>query len=333
MVEFHIEGYDCFCSEFQSHHRGFCIYVRSILSAQKLNCFSNSQFKECIFCSLSLLHSVNMIIGIVYRSPNNSESSDSNLWDLFKKVSDIAFSKSHLLITGDFNFPNINWNSWSAPNWDSGANLFLEALDDAFLFQHVLIPTRLREGQKSSTLDLIITNEDNVIENLIAADPLGKSDHVVMEYEYLYSVDISESRNSRYLYESGDYHNFNEELLDIDWDGLLTGMSVEDMWATFHARYIALLKRYVPITVYSESCNVPQWMNSSVSRLIKRKRKAWFKYKSTLSHSNYLAYAKCRNASTEAVRNAKFCFERNLVNGVASNPKRFWKYVHSKTIS
>ena len=30
-------------------------------------------------------------------------------------------------------------------------------------------------------LDLIITNEDNVIENLIVVDPLGKSDNVVME--------------------------------------------------------------------------------------------------------------------------------------------------------
>lgn len=35
-------------------------------------------------------------------------------------------------------------------------------------------------GQTSSTLDLIITNEDNVIENLIAADPLGKRDHINM---------------------------------------------------------------------------------------------------------------------------------------------------------
>ena len=92
------------------------------------------------------------------------------------------------------------------------------------------LPGYVRGRNHLATLDLIITNKDNnVIENLIAADPLGKSDHVVMEYEYLYSVDISESRNSRYLYESGDYHNFNEELLDIDWDGLLTGMSVEDM--------------------------------------------------------------------------------------------------------
>ena len=95
----------------------------------------------------------------------------------------------------------------------------------------------MRGRQTSSTLDSIITNEDNVIENLISADPLGKSDHAVMEYEYLYSVNVSESKNSRYLYESGDYQNFNEELLDIDWDCLFTGMSVEDMWAKFHARY------------------------------------------------------------------------------------------------
>ena len=91
------------------------------------------------------------------------------------------------------------------------------------------IPIRLSEGQTSSTLDLIITNGDNFIENLIAADPLGKSDQAVMEYEYLYSVDVSESRDSRYLYENGDYQNFNEELLDIDWDCLFMGMSVEDM--------------------------------------------------------------------------------------------------------
>ena len=77
----------------------------------------------------------------------------------------------------------------------------------------------MRGRHHLATLDSIITNKDNVIENLIAADLLGKSDHIVMEYEYLYSVDASGSRNSRCLYESGD---FNEEFLDIDWHCLFT---------------------------------------------------------------------------------------------------------------
>ena len=38
-----------------------------------------------------------------------------------------------------------------------------------------------------------------------------------------------------------------------------------------------------------------------------------------------------QNANTEVVRNAKVYFKRNLLNGVVSNLKRFWKYVHNKT--
>ena len=73
------------------------------------------------------------------------------------------------------------------------------------------------------------------------------------------------------------------------------------------------------------------WMNKSVLSTIKVKRKAWFKYKATHCHSDYVTYVSCRNRSTEAVRKAKYNFEKTLVDGVASNPKRFWKYVQSKT--
>ena len=69
--------------------------------------------------------------------------------------------------------------------------------------------------------------------------------------------------------------------------------------------------------------SAPLWMNKSVLSTIKVKRKAWFKYKATHCHSDYVTYASCRNRSTEAVRKAKYNFEKTLVDGVASNPKHF----------
>jgi len=113
MVGLHIEGYDCFSFQFNHHNGGVCIYIRTSLNAQKLNCSCNIQCRECIFCSLSLLHSDNIIVGLVYRSPNSNESNDSNLWDLFKEIIDV-FGNSCLLIIGDFNL-----YTWTAPNWDS----------------------------------------------------------------------------------------------------------------------------------------------------------------------------------------------------------------------
>ena len=143
-----------------------------------------------------------------------------------------------------------------------------------------------------------------------------------MEYEYIYSIRIPESKNSKYLYEKGDYQSFNEELMCTDWDQLFTNMSIEEMWAIFHARYMSLLNKYIPTRRTSIRLNsAPLWMNKSVLSTIKVKRKAWFKYKAIYCHSDYVTYASCRNRSTEAVRKAKYNFEKTLVDGVASNPK------------
>ena len=83
MSEIYIEGYDCFCSEFNYHDRGVCIYIRDNLNSHKLDLSSNNQFNEYIFCLLSLSDSDDIIIGVVYRSPNSSEYNDSNFYGIF----------------------------------------------------------------------------------------------------------------------------------------------------------------------------------------------------------------------------------------------------------
>ena len=65
---------------------------------------------------------------------------DTSLLDLLKQVQGLG--ATHTLVTGDFNFPHIDWSHWSSPEWDTAGNAFLETLDDLFLFQHVLTPTR-----------------------------------------------------------------------------------------------------------------------------------------------------------------------------------------------
>ena len=44
-------------------------------------------------------------------------------------------------------------------------------------------PTRVRHGQEPSVLDLVLTNEEGMIENIEYGNPLGKSDHLVLTFE------------------------------------------------------------------------------------------------------------------------------------------------------
>ena len=88
----------------------------------------------------------------------------------------------------------------------------------------------------------------------------------------------------------------------IDWSNVFTNLSVDDMWSCFCSRFLDLLDKYVPTSVSSRRNLEPPWMTKLV---FSRKCKAWFKYRITHLHSDYLEYAKLRNDATATVRNAK----------------------------
>ena len=79
----------------------------------------------------------------------------------------------NVIITGDFNLPNINWeNHHVTPN--SGystvaANKLLSLIEDHGLIQHVSEPTR-KQGNANNILDLVFTNRPG----LIKAPPISK---------------------------------------------------------------------------------------------------------------------------------------------------------------
>ena len=70
---------------------------------------------------------------------------------------------------GDFNYNKIGWNQWTSGN-DREREAFLECIRDSYLIQHVNTITRSRENSEPSMLDLILTNEEEMIDNLHVKD-------------------------------------------------------------------------------------------------------------------------------------------------------------------
>ncbi len=74
---------------------------------------------------------------------------------------------------------------------------FLDAISDAFLTQHVKEHTCMRGNNRPSTLDLIITKDQNSIENKLS--PMGKHDHCVILLYYVYQYQMSQENGRRDL--------------------------------------------------------------------------------------------------------------------------------------
>ena len=78
------------------------------------------------------------------------------------------------------------------------ASQFLECVRDTYFFQHVTKPTRYQEGNESSVLDIIFTNEEDMVTDIEFLSGLGKSDHLVLDFSLLcYTEEETETTQLR----------------------------------------------------------------------------------------------------------------------------------------
>ena len=215
-----------FISDFISG-RGIIIYGVEKLCITKIEL--EIDFKEFILCKIKLSKSENLILGCIYHSPNSTEENSANLFNVMKAVCNIK--PSHLLIMGNFNIKEINWELVTSETSENHiSSKFIVCVRDCFLFQHVLEPTRFRSGNAPSILDLIFTNEEYMISDLSFLPGLGKSDHMVLNFNFKCHMEVSSTSFKKYNFFKGNYTAIESELNSENLCQNLQGLNLMESW-------------------------------------------------------------------------------------------------------
>ncbi|TRZ08196.1 hypothetical protein HGM15179_018912 [Zosterops borbonicus] len=116
----------------------------------------------------------NLVVGVYYRPPDQGEPIDK----AFLLQLQETLHLQALILLGDFNYPNICWESSMATCWQS--RRLLECMDNNFLSQVIDSTTR-----EDVLLDLLVTNASELIRNVKIGGSLGCSDHTLVEFAVL----------------------------------------------------------------------------------------------------------------------------------------------------
>jgi len=90
---------------------------------------------------------------------------------------------NHAVVIGDFNYLSIDYETSivnAGPECDA-SKIYYKMLN-LDKHQKVTELTSVRQGQKSSMLEYVFTDEQNMIELINYDVPLGKSDHVCLQW-------------------------------------------------------------------------------------------------------------------------------------------------------
>ena len=170
--------------------------------------FKTNSIGEHVCCRLLSENNNDLVVGIAYRSDNLGLNMDTNesARQLIRELQPHNF-----LLMGDFNYPDIDWENYEGGGPNS--RMFLECLEDGFLTQHIKEPTR---GQ--ACLDLIISKEPDLVEEIEIQGNFASSDHNLIKFQIVGPDLKTESKKRSFDYSRVCMDTVRKEVGKISWN-------------------------------------------------------------------------------------------------------------------
>ncbi|PKU40120.1 adaptin ear-binding coat-associated protein 1 [Limosa lapponica baueri] len=306
-----MDGYKLFRKDRQGRRgRGVALYVRECFDCIELD--SSDDKVECLWIRMKVkANKGDFVLGVCYRPPNQDEEADEVFYKRLAEVSQLPV----LVLVGDFNLPDICWKYNTAESRQ--ARRFLGCTEDNFLTQLVGEPAR-----GGALLDLLLTNRDGLVGDVLVGGHLGLSDHEMVKFSIIREVRKGVSKTSTLDFQRADFILFRSLVGKVPWEAALKVKGVQEGRVFFKEEVLKAQAQAIPVHCkVSHPGKRPTWLNKEIGSQLREKRRVydlWKKEQAT--QEDYKGVVKlCR----EKIRKAKAQLELDLALDVKNNKKNF----------
>jgi hypothetical protein len=264
---------------------------------------------------------------------------------LVKIINHLSSNRAHVILLGDFNFPDIDWNSHTSTTLN---NCFLDCISSLGMIQFVSDPTRFSNSTASNTLDLIFSNEPLSVQITNHLPPLSTSDHSIIEFLIFppsikhhplsnSSPQINSDANSQYLislpkynWSAADFPAIIDHLSNIDWHSLFGFyFDVNTIWSQFKSIIWPIIDLYVPkISVSHFTKYHPRHYPKHIRILLNRKAATWRSFKLYKTTELKTKYAHIALETKKAIIDFDTKNEEKMLK--TKNLGSFYRFVNGK---
>ena len=209
--ELMLAGYDLFRRDrpVARNGGGVIMYIRSTLNASEYE--PKTKFPEQVWCQLTDVRGSKFYVGVCYRTPTLDIFNGGNHDVLRSLLNELGATNRHFLLMGDFNYRFTEWPCQGNDGLTVEAESFCACLDDNFFVQHVTEPTRL-----DAILDLVVTDEEDMVDDVLRLGPLGSSDHSAVTWNVRVVVTKERYDEKRLDYARADIESMRRVLRGMD---------------------------------------------------------------------------------------------------------------------
>ena len=287
---------------------------------------SNPEVIESLFVEISNPLGKNIIVGTVYRPPN--QNLVSFIEDFNKILSIISKDNKQCYIMGDFNLDLLHCDH----------HAYTQEFIDS-LFSHMFIPlinkpTRLT-SHSATLIDNIFTNcfTQNIVNGIILND---LSDHLPV---FALSSTKFEKPNNETTYYTRDYNDLNiikfqTKLSQVEWTRVLIGQDPNRLYDVFAEEYYRHFEDCFPLKISKlNSCRKSKspWITKGLLTSVKKKNKLYKKYLANPTPVRDSQYKRYKNKLNHLIRISKKTYYDKKFELAKSDLKTTWKLINEVT--
>lgn len=247
-----------------------------------------------------------------------------------------------IVITGDFNIPNVSWNSCH----DDPVRFYPSSSENVFLnslFSLGLSQVNFILNSNSRILDLIFVDDcDKIL--VSRTDPivhLEDSYHPTLKFLLNFSIADNNFNNNELLpvlvfdFKNTDVTKLNSLLSNVNWESLFcqnisaTAEGLDNMTFLFNQTLLNCFELTVPKRIKS-NISGPIWFTNNIRKLRNTKTKYYKKYIESKKQIDFANYTSARYVYQIASKNAYLSYLAKVQLHLKLNAKSFWSFVNTK---
>lgn len=324
-VEIFIEGYQISRRDRQHKIGGGCLvdYKANLDFVPKPEL--TGEYIEAVWLEVTL-RSQRLLIGNVYRAPDNNEF----YYDFKQTLDRIWLKRNNILVMGDF---NSDLMKTKANNAVSHQGKHLKRIIESVGLTNI-ITEPIRIGKSSETLlDLIL------VSNISKIQKAGTYDLAISDHKLIYTV-VKLTRNKELPeirtvknYKSVNKGEFKLALQNVPWWISNVFDDLDDVVNTWELLYKDVVNEFITERKVKLRKNSLPWVDLRIRKLLNKRFKLLKIWQQTKSPEAHKKYKEARNVANITMRKAEANYWRIEFSN-ATNSKEFWqlvKKIHWKT--
>ena len=214
-AELGLEGYVMFSKDrIGRRGGGVLLYLKETVPAYEVQLNEETDCNEAMWCKLVTGHTTVTIV-VVYLCPNITKQKK-----IHNAINEVR--KGDCTIMGYFNHGNIKWDTLQSTGVEDQTLLCL--VQDN-LTQHVLEPARA-----TMVLDIVLSSQKELVDNLEIKEPLGSNDHNQMHFNINIKSDKTKVKQCRRDFRKGNYKEIRKNLALLDWNDKMKNKTATECW-------------------------------------------------------------------------------------------------------